>query len=192
MKTVEEIYAVTKGPDKIDDIIAGKGAFSQKGFTETVKALANDKDFCVKVYNKDNEEVGKISIHDKILGDLKKTLEKAGYPQKSEEEILNNCDIFVDGIAEVIPYIVEQYIQQGKKFTLPPTSMYAASIYLVPVKAKQTARDISDPQTHEIIGRVEFTYDDHVKVGAKTDIANNLYEKIRFDPNGNILETNKK
>lgn len=192
MKTVEEVYKATKGDGNIDKIVAGKGSFSKQGFSDTVEALANDKDFFINVYNKDNEKIGEISIHDKLLSDFKKTLEKAGWPQKSEEEILDKCDLFTKGLAEVIPYIVEQYLAQGKKFTLPPTDMYGASIYLMEVKGKKTARDISDPQTHEIIGRVEFDYKDHIKVGSKTEIPNRLYKKVRYDTKGKVVDTNKK
>ena len=84
MKMVNEVLGKVKGEDKINDILTGKGSFSKQGFGDTVNALANDTTFKIKTYDKNGNVTGDVSISELIRSDIKKTLDKAKYPQKSE------------------------------------------------------------------------------------------------------------
>lgn len=187
MKTVNEVLGKAKD-GKVDDILTGKGSFSKSGFGDLVNSLANDTTFKIPVYGKDGQKTGETCISDAIRADLKKTLEKASYPQKSEAGVLDTCEICTAGLAEAIPQIVMQQIACGKKFELPVQPKTTGAIYLDTVPARTKTSDIRDPKTQTPLGTVTTTNQEYIAVKAKSPAPSYLVEKVRKDPNGNVIK----
>ena len=187
-KTVNEVLTKVKGEGKQTDILTGKGSFSATGFGDLVSAMANDTTFKVKQYDKEGKVCGELSISELIREDLKKTLEKAKYPQKSEAAVLNNCEIVTNGMAKAIPYLVMQQISCGKKFDLPAAPKVAGSIYLANVPGKVKESQIRDPKTQTNLGSVTTTYKDSIAIKAKSPVPAYLQTKVRKDPSGKVVK----
>jgi hypothetical protein len=188
MKTVSDVLSKAKGNDRIDDIMTGKGSFSKSGFSDLTNALANDTSFKIKTYGKDGQVNGEVSISDLIRSDIKKTVEKAKFPQKSEEAVLDTSEIVTDGIAQAIPYIVMEQIKCGKKFDLPQQPVCNGSIYLADVQGKTKTSAVRDPKTQEALGTVTTTSKDSVQIRAKSPVPSFLQTKVRKDTNGNVIK----
>lgn len=184
MKTVNDTLAKLKGDDKVTTMLTGKGAFSKAGFNDTVNAFANDTTFKIPTYDKNGQKNGEINISELLRQDLKKTLEKAKYPQKSEAGVLDSTEIVTTGLAEAIPYLVMQQISQGKKFDLPAQPQVQGSIYLAPVKGKEKTVKVRDPKTQQNLGTAVITTKDSVQIRAKSPVPGYLQTKKRFDANG--------
>lgn len=187
-KMVNEVLGKVKGEDKINDVLTGKGSFSQQGFADTVSALVNDTTFKVKTFGKDGKVNGEVSISEMIRSDLKKTLEKAKYPQKSEAGVLDTTEIVTGGMAKSIPYIVMEQIKCGKKFDLPQQGNVGGSIYLNAVPAKTRTSEVRDPKTQEKLGTVTITNKPSVQIRAKSPVPKHLQTKVRKDVNGKVIE----
>ena len=186
-KLVNEVLGKTKG-DKLDEVLTGKGSFSKAGFSDMTSALVNDNTFKIKTYGKDGKVSGEVSISDLIRSDIKKTIEKAGCPQKSEIGVIDSAEIVTSGLAEAIPYIVAEQIKQGKKFDLPTGEKYTGSIYLADVPAKTKVVNIRDPKTQENLGTATITYKESVQVRSKSPVPDHLTTKVRKDKNGNVVK----
>ena len=188
MKLVNEVLAKTKGEDKINDILTGKGSFSKQGFGDTVSALANDSTFKVTTYGKDGKPNGSVNISELIRNDLKATLDKAKYPQKSEAAVLDSAEIVTKGLAEAIPYIVMEQIKQGKKFDLPTQPNVGGSIYLANVPAKTKTSEVRDPKSQQKLGTVTITTKDSIQIRAKSPVPEScIVSKVRKDVNGKVI-----
>ena len=188
MKMVNETLGAIKGTDKVSDILTGKGVFSQSGFSDIVSALANDTTFKIPTYDKNGEKTGEQSISEMIRADLKSTLEKAKYPQKSESSILDTCDIVTKNLAKAIPEIVFQSMATGKKFDLPYKPGFQGGIYLKDVPAGSKTSQVRDPKTQQNLGTSTSTYKDSIAVAAKSKIPAYLVTKVRKDVNGNVIK----
>lgn len=188
MKTVQDTFAKTKGPDKVTEILTGKGTFSKTGFADTVSALANDTTFKIPTYDKNGQKNGEICVADLIRSDVKKTIEKAKYPQKSEAGVLDSSEIVTSGLAEAIPHIVMQQLAQGKKFDLPNQPTMQGSIHLAPVKGKTKEVKVRDPKTQQNLGTAVITSKDSIQLRAKSPVPKFLQTKKRIDPNGNEVK----
>lgn len=189
MKLVTEVLGKAKGgDDRVSDILTGKGAFSKAGFSDTVSALANDTSFKIKQFDKDGKVTGEVSLSDMIRNDFKKTITKAGYPQKSEVGVLDTAEISTAGIAEAIPYIVMEQLKQGKKFDLPAQPNVVGSIYLANVPGKVKTSDIRDIQSNQKVGTVTTTTKDSIQVRAKSPVPNScIVSKVRKDLDGKVV-----
>ncbi len=188
MKTVKDTFSKLKGgDDKVTSMLTGKGAFSKAGFQDTVSALANDSSFKIPTYSKDGKKVGEINISELLRSDIKKTLEKAKYPQKSEAGVLDSSEIVTTGLAEAIPHIVMQQMMQGKKFDLPAQPAVQGSIYLAPVAGKTKTISVRDPKTQENLGSATITTKDSVQIRAKSPVPDHLTTKVRKDKNGKVI-----
>lgn len=187
MKVVNEVLEKMKGKDKVNDILTGKGAFSKIGFSDVVSAMANDTTFNVTTFGKDGKPNGTVNISDMIRSDLKKTLEKAKYPQKSEAGVLDTCEIVTTGLAEAIPYIVEEQLKCGKKFDLPQQPTFGGSVYLGDVKGKTKEVQVRDPKTQQNLGTCTITTKDSVQVKTKSPVPTFLQTKVRKDVNGKVI-----
>lgn len=187
MKVVNEVLEKMKGKDKVNDILTGKGAFSKTGFSDVVSAMANDTTFNVTTFGKDGKPNGSVNISDMIRSDLKKTLEKAKYPQKSEAGVLDTCEIVTTGLAEAIPYIVEEQLKCGKKFDLPQQPTFGGSVYLGDVKGKTKEVQVRDPKTQQNLGTCTITTKDSVQVKTKSPVPTFLQTKVRKDVNGKVI-----
>lgn len=187
-KNVKEVLEKAKGADHVNEIVAGKGAFSKAGFGDLVNALANDTTFKINTYAKDGSVSGSVSVSDLIREDMKKTVEKAKYPQKSEAAVFDTCEIETKGLAEAIPQIVMQQLMSGKKFDLPMQDKVQGSVYLqnVPGKVKETT--IRDPKTQTVLGTVTTTTKDNITVRTKSPVVPSLVSKVRKDVNGKVVE----
>lgn len=189
MKTVKDTFSKLKGgDDKITQIMTGKGAFSKQSFGDTVSAMANDTTFNIPTFDKDGKQSGTVNISELIRSDLKKTIAKAGYPQKSEAGVLDSCEVVTTGLAEAIPQIVMQQMAQGKKFDLPPQAQVQGSIFLAPVKGKVKEVKVRDPKTQENLGTATITSKDCIQIRAKSPVPNHLQTKVRRDTNGNVIK----
>ena len=187
-KMVNEVLGKVKGEDKINETLTGKGSFSKTGFADMTSALVNDNTFKIKTYGKDGKVSGEVSISDLIRSDIKKTLEKATYPQESEAGVLDSAEIVTSGLAEAIPYIVAEQIKQGKKFDLPTGEKYTGSIYLADVPAKTKVVNIRDPKTQEDLGTATIEYKDSIAVKVKSPVPDYLTTKTRKDKSGKIVK----
>jgi len=188
MKTVKDTLGKIKGEDKLNDVMTGKGAFSKAGFADTVNALVNDTTFKIKTFDKNGQVNGEVSISELIRNDVKKTLNNAKYPQKSEVGVLDNSDICTAGLAEAIPYIVMEQMKCGKKFDLPAQANVVGSVYLQNVPGKVKTVQVRDPKTQENLGTTTITYKDSIAVRTKSPVPNHLQTKVRKDKNGNIVK----
>lgn len=184
MKTVNDTFGKIKGPDKINDILTGKGAFSKAGFSDTVSALANDTSFKIPTYDKNGQKTGEVCVSDLIRADMKKTLEKAKYPQKSEAGVLDSSEIVTTGLAEAIPHIVFAQLAQGKKFDMPPQPQVQGSIHLAPVKGKTKEVKVRDPKTQTNLGTAIITTQDSIQIRAKSPVPKYLQTKERIGTDG--------
>lgn len=184
MKTVNDVLGKLKGEDKVTTLLTGKGAFSKAGFQDTVSALANDTTYKIPTYDTDGKQNGEINISELLRQDLKKTLEKAKYPQKTEAGVLDSTEIVTTGLAEAIPHIVMQQLAQGKKFNLPPQPSVQGSIYLADVKGKEKTVKVRDPKTQENLGTAVIVTKDSVQIRAKSPVPSHLQTKTRYDMNG--------
>lgn len=189
MKMVNDVLSKAKGEDKINDILTGKGAFSKQGFGDTVSALVNDTTFKVKTYDKDGKVSGEVNISELIRNDLKKTLENAKYPQKSEAGVLNTSEICTKGLSEAIPYIVMEQLKQGKKFDLPQQPNVQGSVYLADVPGKVKTSEVRDPKTQQKLGSVTITTKDSIQIRSKSPVPNScVVSKVRKDVNGKVID----
>lgn len=177
-KTVDEVLAKAKGTDKVSEVLTGKGAFSKAGFEDLVSAAINDTGKKLDIYE-DGKSVGTLNISELIRDDLKKTLEKAKYPQKSEADVLDTTEISAKGLAKAIPYIVQLQIEQGKKFDIPQGKDYGGSIYLKDVAASDRTVPVRDPQTQKNLGTCEIINKESKAVVAKSPVPAHLQKKIR-------------
>ena len=187
MKMVKDVLAKSKG-DKINEIIPGKGAFSATGFTDLVTAMVNDTTFKIPTYSKDGKKEGEGSVSELIREDLKKTLEKAKYPQKSEQAVIDNCEIVANGLAKAIPYLVMQQMASGKKFDLPPMPKVQGSVFLQNVSGRVKESQVRDPKTQQNLGSVTITSKDHIEVKTKSGCPDYLATKVKKDPSGKVVK----
>lgn len=188
MRTVNDVLTKAKGEGSVDKTLTGKGAFSKAGFGDLVNALVNDTTYSIKTYDKEGSERGTVNLSEMIRADLKKTLENAKYPQKSEASVLDTVEISTKNIAEAIPYIVNEQIKCGKKFDLPAGKNTAvSSIYLADVKGREKEVTMRDPRTQEVKGTCNIKTKDSVAVKVKSPVPNHLTTKVRKDTNGKVI-----
>jgi hypothetical protein len=185
--SASEVLAKLKGEGNVDKTLVGKGSFSKSGFADLTTALVNDTGFKVKSVDKDGKTV-ETSISELIRSDLKKTLEMAKYPQKSEADILNTCEIRATGLAEAIPHIVLAQMQAGRKFDLPTQKDMVGAIYLANNPGKTKTVQVRDIKTKETLGTTTITSQDSIQVRAKSPVPKNLQTKVRKDLNGNVVK----
>lgn len=188
MKTVTDVLGKIKGEDKINEIMTGKGLFSKQGFGDTVNALVNDTTFKISTYDRNGNVTGQVNISEMIRNDLKATIEKAKYPQKSEAGVLDSTEIVTKGLAEAIPYIVNEQIMAGRKFELPQQATFNGAIYLASVPGKTKVSDVRDIKTKEKVGTVTTVTKDSVQVKTKSPVpASCIVSKTRKDLNGKVI-----
>lgn len=187
MNMAKDVLKKMKGTDKIDEVIPGKGAFSKQGFSDLVNAIANDTTFTVKTYS-DGKETGEINISELLRADLKKTLEKAKYPQKTEAGVLDNCEISTSGLAQAIPLLVMEQMKCGKKFDLPQQEKAVGSIYLAESKPSVKTVKTRDPKTQKELGTCETTNQACLQIKAKSPVPKHLQKKVHRDPSGKIIQ----
>lgn len=186
-KMVTEVLGKVKGEDHINDVLTGKGSFSKQGFGDTVNALANDTTFKIKTFGKDGKPNGEVCVSEMIRSDIKKTLEKAKYPQKSEVGVIDTAEICTNGLAEAVQYMVMEQLKCGKKFDLPNQANVTGSIYLKSVPGKVKTTQVRDPKTQQNLGSVTITTKDSVQIRAKSPVPNHLQTKVRKDPSGKVV-----
>ena len=186
-KMVNEVLGKAKGEDKVNEMLTGKGAFSKSAFGDLVNALANDTTFKIPTYNKDGQKSGEVSVSELLRKDMKESIEKAKYPQKSEAGVLNTSEVCTKGLAEAIPYIVMEQLKSGKKFDLPNTNKSTGSMYRARVPCKKKSVQTRDPKTQTALGSVEITTKDSVQVRAKSPVPEHLTTRVRKDTNGKVV-----
>lgn len=189
-KNVAEVFGKAKGgADKVNDLLTGKGSFSKQGFSDAVNAMVNDTTFKVTTYGKDGKPNGQVSLSELIRSDIKKTVEKAGFPQKSEAAVLDTAEVATKGLAEAVPHMVMEYMKMGKKFDLPQQPKVGGSIYLADVKGKSKTSKIRDIKTKQELGTVDITTKDSVQIRAKSPVPTYLQTKVRKDTNGKVVNS---
>lgn len=188
MKMAKDVLGKIKGEDKVNDILTGKGSFSKSTFSDLVNTMANDTTYKIPTYDKAGKQVGEVCLSDLIRQDLKKTLEKANYPQRPEAAILDTCEIYTAGLAEAIPQIVMQQLACGKKMDLPQQERGGGSIYLTEVPSRTKTSNVRDPKTQENLGTVTATNEPYIAVKAKSTAPAHLVTKVRKDKDGNVIK----
>lgn len=189
MKTVNEVLGKVKGTEKINDVCTGKGPFSASGFGDLVNSLVNDTTFKIKTFDKDGNPNGEVNLSEIIRSDIKSTVDKAKYPQKSEAGVLDSSEIVTTGLAQAIPYIVMQQISCGKKFDLPQGANVQGSVYLADVKGGEKVSKVRDISTGQELGTSTTVTTDYVQVRAKSTAPNScIVSKVRRDNNGNVVK----
>lgn len=187
-KLINETMEKIKGA-KATETITGKGAFSAASFNDVVNAFANDTSVSIPTYDRNTgKENGKINLSELIRNDIKETLAKAKFPQKSEIAVIDTAEIVTKGLAKAIPYIAEEYIKAGKKLDLPTDPKFGnASIYLAdrPGATKTTA--VRDPKTQTPMGTVDITTKDSIQVRTKSSVPAWLATKVRKDTSGKVV-----
>lgn len=186
MKNATETLTKIKGDGNVTETLTGKGAFSKAGFSDLVNSLANDTSFKIPTF-KDGQKTGEVCVAELIRNDIKKTVETAKYPQKSEAGVLDTSDICTKGIAEAIPYIVMEQMKCGKKFDLPAQPQAQGSIYLAKVPAKTKTIQVRDPKTQENLGSATIKTKDSIQIRAKSPVPAHLQTKTRTDKNGKTI-----
>ena len=186
MKLANEVLGKIKGEDNVTATLTGKGSFSKQGFSELTSALINDTTFKVKSIDK-NGQIVETSVSDLIRNDLKKTIANAKYPQKSEAGVLDTCEIATAGLAEAIPFIVNEQLRSGKKFDLPAQQDMVGSIYLAPNPGKTKTVQVRDIKTKEDLGTTTITTQDSVQIRAKSPVPKHLQTKVRKDTAGKVV-----
>lgn len=187
MKLVKDVLSKIKGEDKVNDILTGKGSYSQQGYGDVVNALANDTTWKTKSFDKNGNPVGEVNLSELIREDIKKTIAKAGYPQKSEINVIDTAEIFTSGITELTKQAPMEYMACGKKFDMPTKPNVVGSIYLTKVPGKVKTTQVRDPKTQQNLGSVTITSKDSVQIRAKSPVPNHLQTKVRKDPSGKIV-----
>lgn len=187
MKNVQETLAKIKGEDKVNQILTGKGSFSQTGFGSMVNAMANDTTYKVTTYGKDGKPDGEINVSEMLREDLKKTVAKAGFPQKSEAGVLDTVEICTTNLSKIIPVLVMEQMKCGKKFDLPAIPGAQGSIYLAPVPGKEKTIKVRDPKTQENLGTATIKSKDSIQIRAKSPVPDYLTTKVRKDANGKVI-----
>ena len=186
MKMVDDVLGKVKGEKNVTETLTGKGSFSKQGFCDLTSALVNDTTFKVKSIDKAGNVV-ETSVSELIRNDLKKTLANAKYPQKSEAGVLDTVEINTDGLAQAIPFIVQEQIRCGKKFDFPAQKDMGGSIYLAANPGKTKEVQVRDMKTGENVGTTTITTKDSVQIRAKSPVPKHLQTKVRKDVKGNVI-----
>lgn len=184
MKTVNDVLSKMKGTDKPSEVVTGKGAFSQAGFADLVSAFANDTTAKIPTYDKNGNVTGEVCISQLLRDDLRKSVEKAKYPQKGEAAVFDTCEIVTTGLSKAIPQIVAQQMMAGKKFDIPTQEKFAGSIYLADVPGRTKETSVRDPKTQQNLGKVISKSEDSIQIRAKSPIPDHLQTKTRYDVSG--------
>lgn len=183
-KLVNEIFEKIKGTGNADKTLTDKKRFNAVEFKSVVSALANDSTY--KVDNFKTEE--EFNIGDAIRSDLKKTIERAKFPQKNEASVLDTVDICTDGLAKAIPYIVLEHLKTGRSFDLPEQEKLNASIYLQTVPAKTRDIPFRNVQTGAPLGTVTVANKECYQLKAQSPIPKHLQRKTYKDLNGKPMK----
>ena len=186
MKTVKETIGKIKG-DNLNEVMTGKAAFSQTGFSDTINALVNDTSFKIPTYDKDGNTTGEMCISEMMREDLKKSIANAGYPQKSEIDVINTSEICTTNLAKVVVPMVMEYMSCGKKVDLPLKPGFTGSVYLAKVPAKEAVHKVRDIKTKADLGTCTINTKEHVKAAVKSPAPKYLQTKVRKDPNGKVI-----
>lgn len=184
MKTVNEIFAKIKGAENVDKVLAEKKRANSVDTKLLVNALVNDKTY--KIDNFKTEE--EVNISELIRNDIKKTLEKAKFPQKNEASVIDDAEICTEGLTKAIPYLVLEHLKTGRTFELPPQEKMKASIYLRAMPARTRQIKIRNVQNGKQIGDVTLVSKDWFQLRAKSPIPKHLQRKVFKGMDGKPLE----
>lgn len=180
MKTLTEVLEAAKGTGNANTMQAGKAPYSASFFSELVHAAANDTQFKIPQYNPNTgEKVGDINISEMLRADMKKTIEAAKYPQKSEAGVLDSVEISTKGLEKSITQILMLAMGVGKKVNLPAQPDINASIYLADVPAKSKKVNIRDPKTQEPLGVCQIDTAAYKQVRAQSRAPKYLQKKTK-------------
>ncbi|MBD5585447.1 MAG: hypothetical protein HDQ88_10225 [Clostridia bacterium] len=189
-KSLKEVLEGLKGPNNVDAVVVtAKGPFSKAAFKDFVSAAINDPEYQFIVRDNEGREIDRVSIREKIVNDLKKTYKGMNYPQESEAAIIENGDIFTDGLSDTLGFLLAIWMAAGKKFPIPSMSddMRAANVYLVSDGNNTRVNTLIDRETKKPIGKIETVYQPYTKVKVDSKAPTHLQTKTRFDLDGNVI-----
>lgn len=180
MKLVNEVLAKIKGAENVNKILASKKRANSIDTKHLVSALANDKTY--KIDNFKTEE--EVNISELLRSDLKKTIQKAQFPQKDEISVIDNVEICTDGLTKAIPYFVLEQLKTGRMFELPKQNQLDATLYLKSIPGGSKEVNIRNVQTGKSIGTVNVITKDSFQLRAKSPVPAHLKRRVYKDPNG--------
>lgn len=185
-KNVTEVITKLKGANSAQEVVTGKGSFSSAGFGEFVSSIVNDPSYMAKSVDKTGE-VKETNIRDLIVGDVKRTIAAAKYPQASEIGVVDTTEISTKGLEKSFSLILTEWLKTGKKFPLASQPTFTGEIYLKSVPGGVKENPIRDFKTGETIGTSITTTQDSVQVRVKSPVPDTLKQKVRKDLNGNVI-----
>lgn len=184
MKLVNEVLSKIKGAEKVNDILALKKRPNSIDTRNLVSALANDKTY--KIDNFKTEE--EFNISEALRSDIKKTIQRAQFPQKNEISVIDDVDICTDGLSKAIPYFVLEHLKTGRMFDIPKQNQLDASIYLKAIPGTTREVNIRNVQTGKSIGTVNVITKDSFQLRAKSPVPAHLKRRVYKDPNGKPMD----
>jgi hypothetical protein len=186
MKLVNEVLEKLKGNGNSSRILTGKGSFWKQHFGDLFHALLNDTTHKTTRFVNGKEE--SINLSELYRADIKKTIANAKYPGKTELGVIDSSEICTDGLAEAYPYAIREYIQTGRKFTIPAQKNMVGDIYLSNVAGKTKTVPVRDIKTKQPLGSTTITTQDSIHVRAKSPVPKHLQTKVRKDLQGNVVK----
>lgn len=187
MKLVNEVLEKFKGAGNVSATLTGKGAFSQAGFAELTKAMANDTSFTTPVREKDGKTT-KVNVSELVRADVKKTILNAKCPQKSEIGVVDTSEIETSGWAKAMLLMIREQLMAGKKVEIPPTDSFQGALYLAPVAGKTKTVQVRDIKTKEELGTTTIVSKDSIQIRAQSRVPKHLQTKTRRDKAGNVVK----
>lgn len=187
-KLFNETAINIKGDGNADKLVAGKAVASKDKSGAMVNALLGDATKSFPIIGKDGTVTGEINPSQIFRDCIKKTVQSAGCPGKTELSVLDTCDVCTKGLEDVIPLVVrEAWVGIGTKMKLPPTDNFTGELYLQNVPGATKVYDTKDMKTGAPTGTAEITYPDHIQLRAKSGPPEHQKTKVRKDPSGKVI-----
>jgi len=185
-KTMNEVLGKLKGAGNEKKIIPGKGAPSTKVSADLLKAMVNNGYTLVTVDKKGVKE--EVNLREAYAADVKKTIANAGYPQKSEINVVDTAELETSSLGVIANAFIRETVMAGKKFVVKGNNDFSAelSIRQVPGRVKESV--IRDPKNPDVqIGTVTTTTKDWFQLRSKSNPPASCVSKVRKDMSGKVV-----
>lgn len=184
---LKEVTANLTGGGKENETGTGKKPFSKPLYQKYTHAFINDPANAVTRPGPDGKPI-KINVREAVVADVRKTVENAGYPQKSEIGVLENTEIATKNISGFVPDMIVGWLRENRKFIIPPfDGCSGAQLYVQPVKGKTRVVATRNMETGEPTGTSTITTTDHLVIRCKSAPPADCVTKVRKDVNGKVI-----